>query len=121
MNSFEFEYNIHVQVYGVIARSVKMTRTGEGVKVHADDAELESVDLIAPNSYAEFNKILGAAPDSDIIDSARAMVAAGKPSDVERAVRDVGKRLFSWADSGSGFYGFGQTENCQKQPTPYSY
>ena len=105
MDTFEFEYTIHVQRYGTIARGVKMTRTDEGVKVHADDAELESVDLIAPDAFARFNEALGAEPDADVIETARVAVANGRARDIEAAVREVGTRLFSWADWDSGFYG----------------
>lgn len=120
-DTFQFEYTITVRKYGSIVRGVKFTRTDEGVTVHADDAELESVDLIAPDAYARFNEMLGADPGADIIDTVIAAVAAGKQAEVEDAVRETGKREFGWADWDSDFYGFGQAESTRKQPTPYNY
>lgn len=122
-DSFAFEYTIHVQKYGSLARGVRFTRTDEGVKVTAADAELESVDMIAPESYAAFNALLGAPNDADNIDTAKVAVEAGKPNEVEHAVRETGTRVFSWADWDSDFYGVGQSgaADDSTKPEPYSY
>jgi hypothetical protein len=76
-----------------------------GVKILADDIEMESVRFMATANFAAFNEALGAAPDADPIETARAAVADHKPGKVETAISANSKVEFSHIDSSSSFYG----------------
>ncbi|MEY4396510.1 MAG: hypothetical protein RLZZ40_266 [Actinomycetota bacterium] len=102
--AFVFEYRIKVRNYGQIRRHVEMKFVKGGVQINADDIEMESQKFMAAENYAAYNTALGAAPDADPIETARAAVAAHKPGKVETAIRDNSIVQFSHIDSDSPYY-----------------
>ena len=103
--AFEFEYRIKVRQYGQIRRHVEMKFAKGGVEIHADDIEMESYRFMARKNFAAFNEALGAKPDADPIETARAAVAAHKPGKVEKAISDHSVITSSFVDWDSPFYG----------------
>ena len=103
--AFAFEHQINVRQYGQIRRHVEMKFVKGGVQINDDDIEMESQKFMAEENFAAFNVALGAAPDADPIETAKAAVAADKQSEVETAIRQNSKVQFSHIDAGSPFYG----------------
>jgi hypothetical protein len=103
--AFEFEYQMTVRHYGEIRRHVAMKFVDGGVQINDDDIEMESQKFMATENFAAYNTALGAAPDADPIETARAAVATGKQSEVEDAIRDNSIVQFSHIDADSPFYG----------------
>lgn len=103
--AFAFDYEIVVRKYGKINRHGEMKSVPGGMQINDDDIEMESQKFMTKENFAEFNQALGADPDADPIETARAAVGAGKQSEVEDAIRENSTVQFSHIDADSPFYG----------------
>ncbi len=98
--TFEFEYRAKGRELGEILRHVEMKIVEKwGVQINLNDAEIESQRLMGTENFAAFNLALGAAPDANPIETARAAVEADQPADVEIAIRQNSIGQNAWVNA----------------------
>ena len=97
----KYSYNYEILSFGrPITKYLEFEKSEEGINILVEDSELEKRCLLKKQKYKTFNKAIGEPANSDVIEAIQKAIKNGNVKQVEEAVSEHAKTVFSWIDSG---------------------